>query len=194
MTLDLPKILDTAIKAPLWFFFALSIGFGAISAFPTVLFSIEDLAATKSLIGPPALWFVISASLFASSAVARIWHPTARIAHRIYRATITRISAHMLSDEERALVHLFEAEAAESLTFVDEDPAVTALRDKGYLHATLIGKSRQWGIYRLPVHLEMMRRSNPKSFRSIFKAQDRSITLARQNMTIGMRRAGRLVA
>lgn len=191
--LDIPKILDTAIRAPLWIFFAFAVGFGIVTFNPASLFSADDLSGARSLLGPPVPWWVISTSLFVSSAIARLSAPTGRFASLLLDRINLRISALGLNNEERALVSLFEIEAAETLAFVDDTPAVTALREKGYLHALLIGQDREWGRYRLPLHLDRLRRSNPRLFRSLFGADAEAVEMARANMALGFRRARRLV-
>jgi hypothetical protein len=187
--LDLTRALDTAIRAPLWIYFAFAVGFALVVFDPFAILTLQDVAAIKSLLGPPAFWLLLSASLFASSFVARFSGGLGKGLKKAWEAIELRFKLSRLSSPARATLALFEIEGAQTLMLVAGSEHVTSLRDSGFLHAVLIGRNLEWGSFRLKAQLERLRRTNPAKFRRLTRASTEEANGARQSMNIAFRRA-----
>jgi len=186
---DLSKAFDSAVKAPLWIFFAVAVGFGLLLLNPSDLMSVDDRAAVSALTGPPALWFVLFSSLFASSLVARSALPLARSVRTLVEGATLRFAVTRLAPIERATLALFEIEASRRLMLVANADHVNALRNAGFIEGVLIGRNLEWGQFQLRSTLESLRRRKPHVFRKLTKATDEVSNGARQSMNVAFLRA-----
>lgn len=143
------KAIDTAIKAPLWFWFAVMIASGI------PMFNIPNLVdigigADYKVQGfPLALIALLSTALFAASACARSWGALGRVAAPLVDRFSVWWSLSRLDREARAILCVLEEDGAREIYYPPGDPHLSRLRDHGLLLPNLVGANRDWGLYNL---------------------------------------------
>ena len=148
---DLAKTLDTAIKAPLWIWFALMI------ASPIPMFNFSNLVETgvdsNFRLGPvplslAALGFT---ALFFSSATARSWSWFGpRIGAALERWAFWA-KLRLLPAETRALLYVLEDDGKDWDCMEPDHPSVDPAKDAGLLVAQLTAEDRAWAHIRYTV-------------------------------------------
>lgn len=149
--IDFAKMLDTAVKAPLWIWFALMIA----SLIP--MFNISNLVETgvdsDFRLGPvplslAALWFT---ALFFSSATARSWSWLGpRISTNVERWSFW-LKLRLLPAKSRALLYVLEDEGKDWDCMEPDHPSVDSAKDAGLLVAVLTAEDRDWAHIRYTV-------------------------------------------
>lgn len=173
------KILDTIIKAPLWFFFAALL----MSAIP--LLNLDFLvrlgvASDLKIAGYPVAIFAISFfSLFVSSAVARSYQPIWKFISGVFERVKWRYSIRSLPSEARAILGYAEEQAVQWFFYDPRAPAIKALRDADIIAADIVSSNGEdWGKFRLSYGYTVAYSRHRALFRSALKyAHDDSETI-----------------
>jgi hypothetical protein len=148
--MDYAKVLDTIIKAPLWFFLAalLASGIPMLNLDMFVRAGVTD--ETKLLGLPLALYAIVFGSLFLTAAVARSIEPIKNSVSKIIDWIAWRTKLLTISAEARNLLALVEEDAMDRFFYDPRDRAITMLRDKGILEAELVScTGEKWGRFEL---------------------------------------------
>lgn len=194
MPWDVPKIIDSAVKAPLWIFFALAFVSGWLVLNPGQILSDDDIATIESTTGPAPIWLVLFTSFFLSSLAARTGLTLLRALKDDASFLWMRVSIWRLSSASRATLALFEIEAAQQLPLVASSEHIVALRDSGLIEPNSVGQNEEWGTFRLCRRLDRLRRNSPKLFRAITRASSEDANGARKSMMVAYHRSKKLVA
>jgi len=182
--------IDTIVKAPLWFFFAAAVFFGAWSFTPTRLLTEWQVQRAPSfMLVQPIVYFAAAISLFVSSATARLSGSLGALASEIRPAILVRIASWTTDPVERATLAMFEHDCEAELHLVPVSAHIVKMRDKGLIEPTYVAPDRDWGTFRLPHHLEQVRTRNPAKFRKLFKAPQTAHAGARSSMNAALARA-----
>ena len=189
---DLAKTLDTAVKAPLWIWFALMIA----SLIP--MFNFPNLVETgvdsSFRLGPvplslAALGFT---ALFCSSATARSW---SWLRPR-FGAACERWSFWMklrfLPAQTRALLYVLEDDGKDWDFMEPDHPAVDPAKDAGLLVAQLTAQDRTWAHIRYTTYYDRKLRRYREHVRPALRVEKRLRDEIRQSLVRAGRAARRL--
>lgn len=150
---DLAKTLDTAIKAPLWIWFALMIA----SLIPMFNFSnlVETGVDSNFRLGPIPLSLSLAAlaftALFCSSATARSWGWLGPLISSTSDRWSFWLKLRLLPAPTRALLYVLEDDGKEWDCMEPDHPSVDPAKDAGILVAQLTGEDRAWSHIRYTV-------------------------------------------
>jgi hypothetical protein len=142
------KLLDTIIKAPLWFYFAAVIVTG-VPMLNLDVFTEVGLRRDIKFSGIPlAFYTLLSVALFVSSAVARSYKAILNVIANMFDRLKWRRRLRTLPDEARILLSIIEEDALPTIHYDPRSHAVSMLRDLGILKADLTsGRGDRWGIF-----------------------------------------------
>ncbi len=167
------RAFDTIVKAPLWLFFASAIFFGSLTFTPTAVLERINIKAPVTIFHfGPAIYFILSLSLFISSLAAHLTPGARNSVRQYFRLKALSRKIHDLTIEERAVLALFEQDHRYELYMNPSAPVTTALRNAGLIAPTNITPYGQWGGFRLNDELSLMRQYRPDRFRKLTAVSD----------------------
>jgi hypothetical protein len=186
------KLLDTIIKAPLWFYFAATIACGAPLLDLGVLVR-RGATSALTIFGLPLIfWWLCAFSLFVSSAFARaLPYIRKRVELEIDRHKWRRIIA-ALPDDSRNILCVLEGLARNQFYFTPGAEALETLRDKAIVIAELVvDKSPAWGRYNLAHEYLRSYAHHREMFRAELQRTPEGASQIRQTMVAAEARARR---
>jgi hypothetical protein len=144
------KLLDTIIKAPLWFYFA-SVVVTVVPMLNLAIFTQVGLTSDIKFAGIPlAFYTLVSVALFVSSATARSYTVILDTITNIFDWLKWRRRLRALPDEARILLAIIQEDALTTIYYDPRSHAVSLLRDLGILEADLISeRGDRWGIFKV---------------------------------------------
>jgi hypothetical protein len=144
------KLIDTIIKAPLWFFFAALVA----TSIPLLKldFLMQNGATGKiEILGVPLVYYTILCfALFVSSAFAHAFLPISNFLSSVFDRLKWWLALAKLPEEARAILALMEEQNMEWLHYDPRNNAISLLRDKGIFQVDFMdSKGEFWGTFRL---------------------------------------------
>ena len=179
---NISKAMDTAIKAPLWFWFAVMIASGIPMLNISNLVQVGIGADFKLGSIPLALVALASASLFAASAFARSWDWMVRTTAPGIERLRFWWKLRLLPKETRALLYVMEDDGLDWLYFEPDHVAVSPARDKGLLSTNLVGDRRDWADLRYTNQYDRTMRRHRGPVRSALRSKPELIDDVRASM------------
>lgn len=185
---NIPHLLDTVIKAPLWFFLAGTIAFG-VPLLNLEVFKQAGITSDLRLGGLPiAFYALISFSLFASSAVARSYSTVRKYIFDTIQGWLWWRRLSNLPEEARAILAVLEHEGSENFHYEPEDNSISILRDRDLVFVKLMSGTRSWGRFSLSYLYRDVYHRHRSRFRSALRCSSESMEVARKTMRAVERR------
>jgi hypothetical protein len=187
------KALDTAIKAPLWFWFAMMVASGIPMFNIPNLVGIGIVADFKLFGVPLALVALLSTALFVASACARSAGVIGTVAKPVLENLAVRWSIARLDPDARAILSVLENDGLVRLYYPPDDEHLSTLRDGGFLLPDVIGDRRDWGTYHAAVKFEHSIRRYRGMVRRLLRVDQERIERVRARSAAASRAASRRI-